>query len=80
MDKTPKELEPLIFDAISELLQSSKYNFTGRDYWDYPLNHKEKLYLITTLHEELSSPELPPGLIYLYGKILFWVKENILYN
>ena len=80
MDKTPKELEGLIWDGMSQLLYSCKHDFTNRNYNEWPLNHKEQLYLIKILHDELECPELPSGLIYIYGHILQYIKENILYN
>lgn len=81
--KTPspeseKELEPLILDGISQLLDNG-HNMP-RDYKEKPLTAKEKTYILVTLYKELEDPELPAGLLYLYGHIIDYVKNKIVYN
>ena len=66
-------LVPLILDGISQLLDNG-HNMP-RDYNKTPLNHNEIVFIIQNLHEELADPRLPAGLIYLYGKILDYLKE-----
>lgn len=73
-----KELEPLILDGISQILDNG-HNMP-RNYTSLPLSAKEKEFLIRTLHKELEDPEISGGLIYLYGHILDFVKNSIIYN
>jgi len=73
-----QELEPLILDGIHQILYKDGTSYI-RDYHKNPLSDKEQSFLIYTLYEELQDPKLPDGLLYLYGKILFYVREKIVY-
>lgn len=73
-----KETEGLILDGISQILDNGKN--MPRNYEEKPLTPKEKFFLIETLHKELEDPEIPAGLIFLYGQILDYIKESIIYN
>ncbi len=77
-DETDKALEPLILDGISEILDNGHNR--NRDYKLNPLSPKEKAFIITTLYAELEDPQIPAGLIYIYGHILDYVKQSIIYN
>lgn len=72
------ELEPLILDGISQILDNGKN--MPRDYKKKPLEHDEQVFIIETLFKELQDPDIHKGLIYLYGHILDYIKETISYN
>jgi hypothetical protein len=74
-----QELEPLILEGIHQILYKEGTSYI-RDYHKKPLTDKEQSFLIYTLHEELQDPEIPDGLVYLYGHILNYVRQNIVYN
>ena len=73
-----KEIEDLILDGISQILDNG-HNMP-RNYENNPLTPKEKFFLIETLHKELEDPEIPGGLLFLYGNILDYLRESITYN
>lgn len=73
-----KETEALILDGISQILDNGRN--MPRNYNEKPLTPKEKFFLIEVLHKELEDPEIPAGLIFLYGQILDYIKESIIYN
>ena len=75
-----KEVEKLILQGISELLTTPKRNHFTRNYQKEPLTHNETLFLIETLYKELADPKLPPGLIFLYGRVLDYISSKTLYN
>lgn len=79
-DKTMQEIEALIISGINDILYTPKSHNPKRDYNKEPLTHNETLFLIQTLHKELEDPKLPAGLIFLYGRILDFVSEKIVYN
>lgn len=72
------DVESLILDGISQLLDNGHNR--NRNYKKEPLSPKEKAWIITNLYEELRDPEIPAGLIFLYGQILDFVKDSIVYN
>lgn len=76
--ESEKELEPLILEGISQILDNG-HNMP-RNYKDKPLTPKEKAFIITILYKELQDPEIPAPLIYLYGHILDFIKKITVYN
>jgi hypothetical protein len=76
----PSEIKPLIYDGLNQLLSRPGLDYTHRDWNKKPLTHDEELFLITTLNQELEDPTLPGGLLFLYGRILEFITENIVYN
>ncbi len=80
IDKTMLEIEGLVLSGISDLLSRPGLDHSHRDWKTHPLNPKEHVFLVTTLHKELEDPKLPPGLLFLYGRILQWISEKTIYN
>lgn len=78
LPESEKELEPLILDGISQLLDNG-HNMP-RDFKREPLTTNEKTYILVTLYKELEDEELPAGLLYLYGHIIDYIKKLIVYN
>jgi hypothetical protein len=76
----PPDLVPLIHEGIAELLSRPGLDHHKRDFIKSPLTHREQLFIITTLLKELEDPKIPGGLIFLYGRILEFIKSKILYN
>jgi len=79
-NETLEEVEPLILQGLSDLLSRPGLNHTNRNWSTHPLTVKEHVFIVTTLYKELEDPKLPAGLLFLYGRILDYIKYKTLYN